>query len=201
MLLLEREGRFKLKDEKMVYQGIKRKVFISHYKEDRTEVDEFIKKFANEEQIFTPYVLGANDNDDFINSTNSDYVMNQIWEKYLKDTTVTIVLIGHCTHSRRYIDWELKSSLRQGRYIPNGVIGIILPSLGTSSYMPSRLKDNWNKDLNCYARYKPYPTSAMQLGSWIEDAYSARTTRASLINNSQEVMKYNKKCKVCNITH
>ncbi len=55
----------------MAYQGTKRKVFISHYREDREEVDEFIRKFAIEEKVFTPYVLGANDNDEFINSNNT----------------------------------------------------------------------------------------------------------------------------------
>ena len=185
-----------------MYQGIKRKVFISHYKGDRKEVDSFIQKFSNEDQVFIPYVLGANDNDDFINSKNPDYVMAQIRNKYLLDTTVTNVLVGSCTHSRRYVDWELKTSLRQGEYIPNGVLGIILPSKGSSAYLPPRLEDNWNKDhLNCYARYWVYPNSPEQLGLWIEDAYNTRTTRAQLIKNSQEMMKYNAKCKVCGITH
>jgi len=147
-------------------------------------------------------VLGANDNDEFINSTNPEYVMAQIRNKYLLDTTVTIVLIGSCTHSRRYVDWELKSSLRQGNYTPNGVLGIILPSQGSSAYMPPRLEENWSKGhVDCYARYKIYPSSAEILGSWIDDAYIARTERAQLIKNTQEMMKYNAKCKICGITH
>lgn len=186
----------------MPYQGIKRRVFISHFRGDRTEVDVFIKKFAEEEKVFTPYVLGANDNDEFINSTNPEYVMTQIRKKYLLDTTVTIVLVGSCTHSRRYVDWELKSSLRQGEYTPNGVMGIILPSQGNSAYLPPRLEANWSKGhVDCYARYWVYPKTAEELGSWIDDAYNARTARAHLIKNSQEMMKYNAKCKICDVTH
>jgi hypothetical protein len=185
----------------MAYQGVKRKVFISHYKGDRTEVDAFIQKFANEEKVFSPYVLGANENDDFIDSTNTDYVMTQIRKKYLQDTTVTIVLVGSCTHSRRYVDWELKSSLRQGEYTPNGVMGIVLPSQNNSAWMPPRLEANRSKDQDCYSRFWSYPNSAAQLGGWIEDAFQARTTRAQLIRNSQEMMKYNGKCKICGITH
>lgn len=186
----------------MVYQGIKRKVFISHYKGDRAEVDAFIQKFANQEKVFIPYVLGANDNDEFINSTNPEYVMTQIRKKYLVDTTVTIVLVGGCTHSRRYVDWELKSSLRQGGYTPNGVMGIILSSQGDSAYLPPRLEANWSRGhIDCYARLWVYPKTAGELGSWIDDAYNARTTRIHLIKNSQEMMKYNSKCKVCNVTH
>lgn len=145
----------------MAYKGIKRKVFISHYKSDRKEVDAFIQRFAIEEKVFTPYVLGANDNYEFINSTNTEYVMTQIRKKYLLDTTVTIVLVGSCTHSRRYVDWELKSSLRQGEYMPNGVMGIILPSQGNSAYLPPRLEANWSKGhVDCYARYWVYPKTA-----------------------------------------
>lgn len=186
----------------MAYAGIKRRVFISHFRGDTREVDAFIDYFGNQEGVFTPYVLGANDNDDFINSTNTDYVMTQIRARYLRDTTVTIVLVGHCTHSRRYVDWEIKSSLRQGEYTPNGLMGIILPSKGSNAYLPPRLEANWtNGHVDCYARYWIYPRSVAELGQWIEDAYSARTTRAHLITNTQDMMRYNARCRVCGVTH
>lgn len=180
----------------------KRKVFISFHQKDRNEVDSFIELWANRAGIFIPKALGAFDNDDFINSTNPDYVMSQIREKYLGDSTVTIVLIGSCTHSRRYVDWEIKSSLRKGSYTPNGLLGIVLPSRGNSAHLPQRFRDNWNKEENnCYARYRSYPTSSQQLTNWIEDAFAARTTRANLIQNSSDMMKYNSKCFVCGATH
>jgi hypothetical protein len=185
----------------MVYNGIRRKVFVSHYKGDRQEVDQFIDRFANKEKVFIPYVLGANNNDDFIDSTNTVYVMNQIRKKYLQDTTVTIVLIGTCTHSRRFVDWELKSSLRQGEYTPNGVLGILLPSSKGSAHLPPRLKENWDREMECYACYRPYPANAQQLGSWIEEAYSFRNKKAYFIRNSKDMMKYNQKCLVCGVTH
>lgn len=181
---------------------IRRKVFISHYKGDRNEVDAFIDFFSNTHRVFIPKVLGANDNDEFINSSNTDYVMRCIREKYLQDSTVTIVLIGSCTHSRRYVDWEIKSSLRQGQYTPNGLIGIVLPSQNNSAHLPPRIEANWNSNHNnCYARYWPYPSSPVQLGNWIEDAYLARANRTHLIANSQNMMGYNSKCKICGITH
>ncbi len=128
--------------------------------------------------------------------------MTQVREKYLKKSTVTIVLIGKCTHSRRYVDWELKTSLRQGNYTPNGVLGILLPACGTSAHMPPRLKDNWSKgDVNCYARYWAAPSSAIQLRGWIEDAFEARTKRAHLITNKADMMKNSSKCNVCGGTH
>ncbi len=186
----------------MAYAGTKRKVFISFYQGDKDEVDQFIAKWSDQEGVFTAKVLGASDNDDFIESNDTDYVMSQIRKKYLGDSSVTIVLIGSCTHSRRYVDWEIKSSLTQGSSPPNGLLGIVLPSKGDSAHLPPRFKDNWQSgEAKCYARYRSAPTSASQLGEWIEDAVAARTARAHLIQNSQDMMKYNAKCKVCEVTH
>ena len=180
----------------------KRRVFISFYQGDRAEVDAFIDRWATPAGVFIPKALGTSDNDDFINSTNTDYVMRQIRQKYLGDSTVTIVLLGSCTHSRRYVDWEIKSSLRRGTYTPNGLMGILLPSQGTSADLPPRLAENWAAGHgNCYARYWIHPTSAAELRGWIEDAHDARTSRAQLINNSADMMKYNGKCKVHDMTH
>src|SRR5258708_38381212 len=82
----------------------KRNVFISFFQGDRHEVDGFIQHWATQQGVFTPKALGTFDNADFINSTNPEYVMGQIRQKYLGDSTLTIILIGRCTHSRRYVD-------------------------------------------------------------------------------------------------
>lgn len=180
----------------------KRKVFISYYHGDEVEVTAFVKKWAEQEKVFIAKGLGFKKYDDSINSDNPEYVMGEIRQKLLEDTSVTIVLIGKCTHSRRYVDWEIKTSLRQGEYTPNGLIGILLPSQGTSAHLPPRFSENWNSEVkNCYARYHSSPTSASQLRGWIDDAYNAKTARAKHIQNSSEMMKNNAKCKICGVTH
>lgn len=186
-----------------MYPGqIRRRVFISYSHLDETEANNFIYQFTRLSKVFDPYAIGIGDNDDFINSTDPQYVMSRIRQCYLKDTTVTIVLAGSCTHSRRYIDWELKASLRQGTYTPNGVMGIILPSCGDRAIPPPRLLENCSGDNgNFYARWWVYPNTPQELASYIEDAYAARTNRAHLIKNSAEMMKYNARCRVCNVTH
>jgi len=184
-----------------IFQNIRREVFISFYKGNKIEVDNFIK-WVEQENIFIPRALGISDNDDLINSDDPEYVMSQIRKKYLGNSTVTIVLIGKCTHSRRYVDWEIKTSLRRGDYTPNGLLGILLTNASGGAHLPPRFQDNWEQNhVNCYARYYPYPTSSMQLSNWIKDAFSARTSRASLIKNSSDMMKYNSKCLVCGVTH
>lgn len=181
---------------------VKRKVFISFFQPDRPEVDAFIDTWAVRAGVFTPRALGVTSNTDFIDSTDPEYVMRRIRADLLGDSTVTIVLIGKCTHSRRYVDWELKSSLRRGEYTPNGLLGILLPSANGSAHLPPRFGANYASDsTTCYARFRPYPADAGTLRSWIEDAYEARTARADAIQNASEMMKYNRECKVHKETH
>jgi|GEM_PF-236709 len=181
----------------------RRKVFVSYHHGDEVEVKNFIKHWTETNKVFIPRMLGVSNDDDFIDSDDPDYVMSQIRDKYLQDTSVTLVLIGSCTHSRRYVDWEIKATLRQGaNSLPSGLMAIILPSKGTNAHLPERLLDNWNSQhKECYARYYVAPTTVSQLKSCIEDAFQSRTVRAKYIKNSSDMMKYNAKCKVCGITH
>ena len=183
----------------MANDPVRRTVFISYDRGDHDEIERFIDDFRS---VFIPRASGVDDNDNFIDDANADYVMNQIREKCLLDSTVTIVLLGKCTHSRRHVDWEIKSSLRQGASAPNGLIGIVLPSQGRGAFLPPRFEDNWinNRD-NCYARYYSYPTSQDELRKWIEDAHKARTARANLIVDSRSMMKRNIQCRICGVTH
>lgn len=151
--------------------------------------------------MFNPVMVGACGND-IIDSNNADYVIGKIGQEKIADSTVTMVLIGTCTHSRRHVDWDIKASLRQGAaYKPNGLFGIILPSAGHSAHLPPGLAANWNASGNCYAGYYRAPRSAAGLALWIEHAFLARETRMHLIKNSAQTMKYNSECRVCNVTH
>lgn len=182
-------------------QLTRRKVFISYHEADTTEVEDFIKTFGpNGQGVFTHKAVGLFGQGDFVDSTNPEYVMRQIRAKYLEDSSVTIVLLGHCTHSRRYVDWELKASLTQPALgLPSGVMGIVLPSLGTSAHLPERFQENWKPgNTDCYAKLWAYPTSGEELRGLVEDAYAARTSRAHLISNSRDMMAYSAKCRVHN---
>ena len=181
----------------------RRRVFVSFAQFDRAEVDIFVYRFSVADQVISPCAVGLAFGDDMINSTDPEYVMNRIRQDYLADTTVTIVLIGQCTHSRRFVDWELKASLRRGEvYTPNGLLGILLPSAGAAAHLPERFQVNWQRgEQNCYARYRAYPNSGAELRAWIEDAYSARTTRAHWISNAAEMMRYNRECRIHGVTH
>ena len=171
-------------------QPVRRKVFICYHKVDSQEVNQFLRVFSGAYGTFLARGIGAGMAGDIINSTNTEYVMSRIRELYLGDSTVTIVMIGNCTWSRKYVDWELQASLRSGLTVtPNGVLGVKLPSY-TSGQYPERLNANLLSD----ARVIDWPRSAEDLRLDIEDAYSARTSRVNLINNPRERFEYDRDC-------
>jgi hypothetical protein len=172
---------------------------VSYYAGDTKAVDQFLADFSD---VFIPKVIGVSEGDDFIDSNDADYVMGRIRQEYLGDSTVTLCMIGTCTHSRRYVDWELKTTLRRGSYTPNGLVGILLPHMGNIGHLPPRFKENFQPNENdCYAIYRSYPSSKELLRGWIEEAFRRRTEKADLIVNSQEMLKYNRACNVHNVTH
>jgi hypothetical protein len=182
-------------------QTVRRKVFISYHKADADEVNRFIGLFSGAYDAFLARGIGAGMAGDIINSADSNYVMSRIRQQYLVDSSVTIVMIGNCTWSRKYVDWELQASLRSGLLTtPNGVLGVRLPSYNSGQY-PERLNENLLSEnsqregrTECYARAMAWPVSAEELRLNIEDAYAARTRRAHLISNSRERFVSDRDC-------
>jgi len=177
--------------------GVRRKVFVSYHHDDQDEVVDFCSIFDDERDVCITRALGLGMEQDVIDSTNTDYVMQRIRDIYLKDATVTIVMIGKCTWARRYVDWEIQASLRHGDVVtPNGLIGIVLPSAGKKPIPPERLSKNLKgeKSNEGYARWYWYPERKDQLANWLEDAFDARTNRAYLIENSRDNFKNNRTC-------
>jgi hypothetical protein len=174
----------------------RRVCFLSHDEADSDEVATFIEDFGH---VFVPRVLGISDTDDIVESDDSDYVLDYIRENCLRDSTVTIVLIGRCTWSRRFVDWELCSSLRRGKNDErNGLMAIKLPSAADLPdwRAPERLLDNiaGRGGGIGYARLWPYPTGAQVLRDRIEIVSSYRTTRDDLIRNARTMMEFDSAC-------
>jgi len=173
---------------------VRHKCFLSYHHDDAAEVAEFVAKFGD---VFIPKVIGASEEfDDFIDSENDAYVMDAIRERYLTDSTVTIVFVGRCTSTRKFIDWEIYSSLRNdSKNKRNGVMAIQLPSNSGSAALPARFALNRGKpDTETYSRYWAYPSSASSLQSLIEDAFDSRVSRAAWVKLGGERRKYNSTC-------
>jgi len=178
--------------------NVRHKVFISYHHADQDEVNDFIKTFSDERNVFIARALGVDMEKSIIDSTDTDYVMRRIRELYLKDSTVTIVLMGKCTWARRYVDWEIQSSLRSGDTVtPNGLLGIKLPRFTSGTSFPNRLNLNLKQNdqqLDCYARWIEYPTRKDTLANAIHGAFEARTSKTNLIVNPRDRFVNNRSC-------
>jgi hypothetical protein len=163
-----------------MYTSTTRRIFISYHHADQYWKNAFVNEFATRLGIFTDGSL-----DDRVDSTRPDYVHRQIREEYITGTSATIVLCGAETWKRRYVDWEIHSTLLKR----HGLLGIIVPNTpqtGPNSYrVPDRLDDN----LSNYARLRYWPTTGGELGAWIEEVIEAArritpvNTRTQMTNN------------------
>ncbi|MGY2067015.1 TIR domain-containing protein [Blastococcus sp. SYSU DS0619] len=176
--------------------NVRHKCFLSYHAADAEEVLGFVESF---DSVFIPKCLGVDEDDPWIDSEDTDYIMDRVRDKYLSESTVTIVLVGKCTWARKFVDWEIYSSLRRDRVNRlNGLLAIQLPSVAAGVTLPDRVSDNVLRDRQGsdfgYGRYYVYPSSKASLQSWIQDAFDARRTRDQLIRNGRARKKYNSAC-------
>jgi hypothetical protein len=171
----------------------RRRCFVSYHRDDIDIVIQFIADYGH---VFIPTVLGVTDDDEFVDSDDDEYIKRRIREEHLSTTTVTIVMLGKCTWSRRFVDWEIASSLRNDPANKrSGLLALTSPG-ETIATLPARIKDNWveGKADESYAEFKVYPTTAQSLRSCIEAAFAARTSKADLVDNSRALRKRNAAC-------
>jgi hypothetical protein len=169
------------------------KVFVSYHAEDAPEVVDFI---AAHTDVFIPRAIGMEeDSSDIIDSENVDYIRQTIKQKYLRGCTVTLIAIGACTWARKFVDWEIYSSLRCDP-APNGLLAVQLPSVeGTRPDLPERLAINLrHDDESSYAKYFAPPSSHELLRGWIENAFNARILRRDLMRLGGPLRQRNSVC-------
>ena len=120
-------------------------------------------------------------------------IRQKIRDGYIRDASVTIVLIGPCTWQRKHVDWEIGASLRKTRKNSRcGLLGILLPNhrdykkpIHNPRLIPPRFADN-SKGHDPYALiYKwPQPWTPAKIADWIHRAYLRR--QGSQPNNGRK---------------
>lgn len=106
------------------------KVFISYHHGKDQEYKDSLVKFCEEESIFVDRSV---DIGDISNELSDEQIRRMIRDKFLRDSTVTIVLVGKETKHRKHVDWEIHSSMYDGSVERrSGIVVINLP--GISSY-------------------------------------------------------------------
>ena len=87
------------------------KVFISyHHANDQWAKDE-LQRWAATYGLFEDVSVNTADVDD---NLPTERIRCKIRDEYLRDSTVTIVLVGTETKGRKHVDWEIYSSMRDG---------------------------------------------------------------------------------------
>lgn len=103
------------------------KVFVSfHHANDQWYKDELVK-WGTENNVF---IDGSVDMGEIPDNWDAQHIREYIPDNHLKDTTVTILLVGTETKNRKHIDWELFSSMYDGKVNKkSGILVINLPSV------------------------------------------------------------------------
>lgn len=121
----------------------KHKVFISyHHAKDQNYKDELVEK-GMDSDIFVDKSVDTGDIDD---SLSDERIREIIRDDYLKDSSVTIILVGEETKERKHVDWEIYSSMYDGKV--NKKSGILVINLPTAK-QPVRAHGDDEKETVC----------------------------------------------------
>ncbi len=121
----------------------KRKLFTSyHHKLDQGYYDWLSQHLSGRLELFTDRALGEP-----VRSDDPEYVNRAIREEYIQGSSLTVVLCGAETYKRKYVDWEIYSTLHH----QHALLGICLPTCvrrqgpqGVTVTVPDRLNHNIN---------------------------------------------------------
>ncbi len=153
------------------------RVFVSyHHANDENYKKIFELRFGNAYDIMVPGSVQLGD----IDPTNqTETIRQRIRDEYLRDTSVTVVLVGTETWQRKHVDWEIASSLRHTEYNPrSGLLGILLPThpaYGARKYDPGTIPPRLHDNLQCgFAVLKDWSNDAADVQEWIHEAFLLR---------------------------
>ena len=111
------------------------RVFISyHHDNDQWYKNELVK-FGKDNNIFEDWSV---DTGDISDDLTDEQIRVKIRDEYLKESSVTIVLVGTETKHRKHVDWEIYSSMFDGKINKkSGIIVINLSSVNCDYYTAS----------------------------------------------------------------
>lgn len=120
----------------------KHKVFISYHHYNDQAYKEELLRLNYLHDIFIDASVDTGDIDD---NLSDDTIRQKIRDEYLRDSTVTVVLVGTDTKNRKHVDWEIYSSMFDGTVNKkSGVLVIQLPNTGCTTYTAAHGDDEKN---------------------------------------------------------
>ncbi len=108
------------------------RVFVSYHHDNDQRYREHLADLARYHGAFVDGSVEVGEIDDDL---PSETIRRIIRDDYLRDTQVTILLCGTETRFRKHIDWEIKSSMIDGRINrQSGILVIDLPTTSSTSW-------------------------------------------------------------------
>ncbi len=156
------------------------KVFISYHHEADQEYADALRGFYGSSKS----IIDKSMYDDLSHLQN-ETILKKIRRDHLLDSTVTVVLVGKHTWGRKWVDWEIYSSLRgyADRTI-NGLVGVYLPEHSRKHF---RLTDNINTGYAVKISWEDVETKFIAA---VHNAWNRRS-RPDLIDNSRPLRERN----------
>jgi hypothetical protein len=117
------------------------KAFISYHHENDQDYKHHLSYLARQFGAFQDGSLPVTGIPD--DNRSSQSIRRQIRDDFLRDSEVTILLCGRETRGRKHVDWELKSSMINGRVNrKSGILVINLPGVagGWTAALPNEKK-------------------------------------------------------------
>lgn len=154
------------------------RVFVSYYHNDDQHYKElFESRFSNIYDIYVSESVKMGDIDDTKLST--ERIRQKIRDEHLRDSTVTIVLIGAHTWQRKFVDWEIGASIRQTKSNPrSGLLGILLPTYSKppgKAYDPYTIPPRLYDNIQCkFATIHNWSNDPSTVQAWIHEAFKRR---------------------------
>jgi hypothetical protein len=153
------------------------KVFVSyHHYNDQWDREKFETLFSSHYGVMISKSVQIGEINSFL---PTETIRQKIRDEYLRDSTVTVVLIGKETWKRKHVDWEIGSSIRNTKLNPrSGLLGVFLPD------HPDYVRDKYNPYIipprlyynsKCgYADLYNWSDDPSKVYSWIRNAFDKR---------------------------
>ena len=117
----------------------KHRVFISyHHANDQAYKNELCRL----NDLYDVFIDASVDTGDIDDDLSDERIRQKIRDEYLKNSTVTILLVGTETKGRKHVDWELYSSMYNGAVNKqSGILVVNLPTIYCEHFTATHPKE------------------------------------------------------------
>jgi hypothetical protein len=153
------------------------RVFVSyHHTNDQYYRNRFEQLFTNVYDIMISMSVQIGD---IGYDLKTETIRQKIRDEYLRDSTVTVVLVGAETWKRKHVDWEIGASIRNTQYNPrSGLMGIVLPTyprIDQTKYDPYTIPPRLYDNIKCgFAQIYNWTEDFAIVQKWINEAFERR---------------------------